>query len=179
MHVYFLSFLRRSLSLANNSINCTGVSLILKVEGHFWGKIGTYLKGQGPEARAPRGYGGTLSRPSKRVPLPGFRLLMAPLLWATKSPTFKVPNYTNLALMTFDRENVCGYDIKLIVAGQIWLLFIKITLIGCWQLSFAPDLLMKVSHMSWMMFVKAMFNSLNHSPVRCTVQFLSKYMLRH
>ena len=83
-------------------------------------KVGTHLKGQGLEARSPRGYGGTLSRPSKRVPLPGSGLLMKPLLWTTKVPKFKVPNYTNLALiMTFYGENTCGYDIKLIVAGQI------------------------------------------------------------
>ena len=45
---------------------------------------------------------------------------MKALLWTTKLPKFKVPNYTNLALiMTFYRENVCGYDIKPIVAGQI------------------------------------------------------------
>ena len=59
-------------------------------------------------------YGGILPRQSRRVPVPGS------LLWTTKLPKFKVPNYTNLALiMTFYRGNVCGYDIKLIVAGQI------------------------------------------------------------
>ena len=72
---------------------------------------------------------------------------MKALLWTTKVPKFKVSNYTNIALiMTFYRENVCGYAIKLIVAGQIWFLFIKITLLGCWQLSLAQDLLMKISH---------------------------------
>ena len=72
------------------------------------------------EARASRGYGSILPWQSRRVPVPGSRLLMKALLWTTKVPKFKVPNYTNLALiMTFYRENVCGYDIKLIEAGQI------------------------------------------------------------